>query len=335
VASSRISPGRMAHIPVRDYCAPCVRALQDSADDTSLVRVAEMKAELETARREKEAAEQRLEYVLNKEVDESALMKLNAIQDQLQNIEGKIQENHEEEMSVLKRIEEKTDQLAVQVGRTVRTLTFMAEGETDVPQLVVSTPLLADPEAPRPMFSESAFLYFVCAYDGSNVTKAPIKIAGEQGYVNEMLIDIAPYLKMSLQAVAMIARFTPAAAAVSAGMSALGADALGESLTQLTGQVDKVLPLVKYSAEEAFKDTLNVSGMASKVATGLLKEVSGISLKDYSVESVLRKAIDFSQVKDDKVGEDTRAIFAAAQSLTGPAFQQVKVGTIRGRKRPQ
>jgi hypothetical protein len=43
----------------------------------------------------------------------------------------------------------------------------------------------------------------------------------------------------------MIAKFTPAGAAVSAGMSALGADALGESLTQLTGQVDKVLPLVK------------------------------------------------------------------------------------------
>ena len=142
-----------------------IRALEASADGTSLVKVSEMKAELEAAKRAKEAAEARLDDVLHREVDESALVR---IQDRLQSIEGQIQQNHDEEMLVLRRIEEKTDQLAVQLGRTVRTLTFLAEGETDVPQLVVSTPLLADPDAPRPMFSRSASLYFVCAYDGSN-----------------------------------------------------------------------------------------------------------------------------------------------------------------------
>ena len=308
-----------------------IRALEASADGTSLVKVSEMKAELEAAKRAKEAAEARLDDVLHREVDESALVR---IQDRLQSIEGQIQQNHDEEMLVLRRIEEKTDQLAVQLGRTVRTLTFLAEGETDVPQLVVSTPLLADPDAPRPMFSRSASLYFVCAYDGSNVTQAPIKVAGEQGYVNEVLTDIAPYLKMSLGAVAMIAKLTPAAGVVTAGLSAVGADALGETLAQLTGQVDRVLPLVRYSAEEAFKDVLrseqafNLSdGASERVASkglGLLKKVSGVSLGDYSVEGVLKKAIEFSEVRDDDVGEDTRAIFAAAQSLTGPAFQQVK-----------
>ena len=170
------------------------------------------------------------------------------------------------------------------------------------------------------MFATTTKLFFVCAYDGSNVTEAAIEIEGKPGYMTETIVTLAPAIKASLFMLSTISQAAPTGAYVAQGLNMVsgyfGSATGSAAFDILTKQVDKVLPLVSTAAARAKKFDQGVIGGLQSV-----KDWTGIDVK-----ATLESGLKTAQGEEDKMatGEKKRKVLAAAQALTGPAFQLVK-----------
>ena len=183
----------------------------------------------------------------------------------------------------LSTVSEKMSQVAGELSRSVRTLTYLAEGETSCPQLFVITPAARSLFAIGDWFSQPLEVRFLCAYDFSPVDPA-ISIRQPDEFVRQC----APALLLGLKVL----------------KSVLQADGILEA----TGLRD-MLPFL--SEADSTLDRIDALRGALIEQAGGKAQAGGSGALD-KLEDVL-----------DEAGGSSTTDLHAAQRLTGPAFRVV------------